>query len=145
MLWGGGLARRWAEGCGLGCGWPHSWPPAPGHPLAARRLPVHGTTKRRRPLSVIRLGDRAGTAMPGAAAAAFSPPVRAAAGTRPTGSRAPGSTRLSARGRAHAQPAPGRSRTASMTRSPGPAPMGAPSRIPVDNTTKPVDTHPSGD
>ena len=80
----------------------------------------------------------------GATVGAFSPLARAAAGTRPTGSRAPGSTRLSARGRAHARPAPGRSRTASMTRSPVPAPMGAPSRIPADNTTKPVDTRPSG-
>jgi len=80
----------------------------------------------------------------GATVGAFSPLARAAAGTRPTGSRAPGSTRLSARGHAHARPAPGRSRTASMTRSPVPAPMGAPSRIPADNTTKPVDTRPSG-
>jgi len=94
-------------------------------------------------LSALSIGPQHGQC--GAMPLRFSLPVRAAAGTRPSGSRAPGSTRLSARGHAHAQPVPGRSRTASMTRSPGPAPMGVPSRISADNTTKQVDTHPSGD
>jgi len=50
------------------------------------------------------------------------PSARAVVSTRPPGSPAPGGTPPGAPGPACARPAPGRTRTASMTRSPAPGP-----------------------
>jgi hypothetical protein len=75
--------------------------------------------RRRRRLDAARAGPplpvaRAAPPLP-AAGTAVRGAARTAAGSTPTGSPAPGSRQLNARGRAPAQPAPGRSRMASSS------------------------------